>query len=209
MKTIKKIISFLFVLAMGTALFAQSEDAHCYKISDSDCINFSKNFNKITEELDKMDIDINENASYAKQAADAAKVEATLAKYGISGENRLAKVLMITSGSTIITYEATMKANPLAKAFLGGEDPMESLKETINTEDYKVIKRNYSAIYTAISGEAPAEVPEAKDNSSKKKNGKWTDEDTQELKDYAKEEVKNAAKDALKSNIKKGLRNFF
>lgn len=148
------IVIVLFAFAVN--LFAQNaESLPKLGITDSDIRAFVKNYDKIEEALKKYDSNSAKNDSQI-----LAEVEDILEKNGISGPNRVHKVVAITSG---VSYEIAAQrinkeidAATLKQLQAMGFDPYQAIKQLkamVHPDDMKVITKNadlYDELYTKI-----------------------------------------------------------
>lgn len=135
----KKLISVLFAcLFCACMIFAQSKTAPSAGVTDADVKNFAKNYSKIEKYLDKV----------GDSEAEVLKTENFLETMGISGPNRIRKVVVITIAMTPAVAEYEMQKDPEAAAMVKsmGIDPLAGLKtqvdEMVNEKDYNVVMAN-------------------------------------------------------------------
>lgn len=160
--------------------------------------SFIKNYSKISAELDKLNVDAENLDAYDSDLEKIDELETLFRKYGISGPSAFAKVMVIHTDFIFEQYERAVNSDPLTKSLLGklyeGEDSSTSLKDSMNKDDYAMLKKYYSELCKVFGEEEIAEK-----NSSKSAKD--------ELKDTLKENAKEDAKNALKKGLK-GLLSF-
>ena len=131
----KKILSILSILFLGSMLFAEPA---VVGLTDSDVSNFIKNYSTIQ--------------SSVNSETTEAQLDAILSKNGISGNNRIEKYSIIGQGMAVVAAEAEMDSETLAMLDAFGVNPLKTLIDKINSKDLTVI-RKYSKQLIALANE--------------------------------------------------------
>jgi len=143
----KKLFSFLILLAVTTSIFAQSGKST--GLTDNDVKNWAKNYFLIEESFDDAGIDEDNTASLSPKKK--ALAEAILKKNGISGANCIEKFAMIQQCATILLSESELDEQSKALMKAMGLDPLAELKANINEKDYAVVEANSKLVLKTIN----------------------------------------------------------
>ena len=209
MKT-KKVLFFLCAIFVLFPVFSQEErQVESIGLTDSDMKNFIKNYSKIDAELEKLNYDMDTLDDSQSQEENAIILEELFRKYGISGPSALAKVILIHTDFILEHADRGLTLDPLTSALLkkasGDEDVFGGLRQTVNQQDYDLVKKYYVDLCT-VFGEEP--IGETKSKSKSASAKKDSDEEVKEaLKETAKEEAAKAAQEEAKKALKKGIKN--
>lgn len=207
----KKLVSILLVLMSCAGLFAQM--AKSTGLTDKDVKNFAKNYEAISEELEKLETWGN---GINPSKKDLEKVENILGKYGISGPNRFDKAGMIGKCTGLIAAERSAEFDEetieLMKS-IGMTDPFSSLRVMVNQADYLIVKDNFEALSVILEEEDGnyQEEKQVKDNPySYEQDDSEDDADEDFYSFYAKkvEQYENASRINLREFFKKKLEEF-
>lgn len=169
-KTFKIIFSLLISVILSLAAFAQSTDGinakpiDSVKLLDSDVKNFINNFISIADQMDSSgeEPDIDNNVFTVEEVINAMSKLKSLPKVleenGITGNNNVAKYVVMIYGSVYFILENQIKSNPeLEKQFKAqGLDPMASVelyKKQIASSDWAVMAKYKRLIVEKLSEE--------------------------------------------------------
>ncbi len=154
MKVIKFVISTAICLLLVNGHILAQEQAKKILI-EQDVINFAKNYNKISEELEKMNFNFgNENftsiddISKAYKNSDLDAVNKVLNKYGISNPDPAKKVMIIGYALIIETFNREIVNNPEIAVYMqmygGNGDPTAEIRKNVHPADLALVQKHYS-----------------------------------------------------------------
>ena len=149
----KKILSILFVYLFAFTAFAQFSEARCAGLTDSDVKNFCANCVEIEKELNKVNISLSDQSSLTADEKTLKKMNKTLNKYGISGDEPFEKIKAIYQCYTVETYDKSISGNPDAEAITKvlGVDPVALMRNFTHPQDCAVVKRHMAELEKAFA----------------------------------------------------------
>ena len=213
---LKKILISLLSLFIALPFCAVAEDEVPPGVSlkDSDMKAFIKNYDKIDKDLEKLNCEVNQVSSYESDAEKVAAFENVLLKNGMSGPSAFAKLMIIYTDFTIEEYDRALNSDALTRALFkkmySGGEPFAEMRDSLNPDDYQLVKKYYSPLCKVFNAQEFGEVKKtAKKPSSdeEKDDGSWTDEDTEDVKKAVKEAAKEAVKEEIKEQAKQDFKN--